>query len=268
VTFKELRKIIAEKNKELEIQSKFYNPNYFWKGKEIVPLYQWLQIEANYGLKAALQYFPDDFPKLGVSYIIDSIKEDKILKEEAEQWYSDFTKLLKYAKNPEYGKTECYQCLLSPDREEAAIFIGINKVISRSLDSDTDADGCVSVYPCRVLNRFACPYDKKLVVANQEGLTQEKATKRPDVDYLFYLSELAFAVELALARAQEKDSVFLVNSAQDAYHILTNREILEKVLQQGLEEEYVQYKDRIVELLMNMKDRIKVEDLTVYPSIR
>jgi hypothetical protein len=30
----------------------------------------------------------------------------------------------------------------------------------------------------------------------------------PNVDYLFYLSELAFAVELALAKAQEEDSVF------------------------------------------------------------
>jgi len=35
--------------------------------------------------------------------------------------------------------------------------------------------------------------------------TQEKIinTKRPDVDYLFYLSEITFAVELALAKATE-----------------------------------------------------------------
>ena len=31
--------------------------------------------------------------------------------------------------------------------------------------------------------------------------------EKPNVDYLFYLSELAFAVELALAKAQEEDSV-------------------------------------------------------------
>jgi hypothetical protein len=46
--------------------------------------------------------------------------------------------------------------LLSPDREEAAIFIGINKVGSRALDSNG-----VSIYPCKVLNRFACPYDRR-----------------------------------------------------------------------------------------------------------
>jgi hypothetical protein len=36
------------------------------------------------------------------------------------------------------------------------------------------------------------------------------------------------------------------------------------VLKQGLKEEHIQYKDKIVELFTNMKDRIKAEDLTVY----
>ena len=87
-----------------------------------------------------------------------------------------------------------------------------------------------------------------------------------DVDDLFYLSEIAYAIELALARAQEEDSVFRIKSAADAYHVLANMEILEKVLQQGLKEEHRQYKDRIIEFFMNMKERVKVEDLTVYPS--
>ena len=54
--------------------------------------------------------------------------------------------------------------------------------------------------------------------------------KRPDVDYLFYLSEIAFAVELALAKATEQDSIFKIRSVQDVYHILTDKETLEKVL--------------------------------------
>jgi hypothetical protein len=188
-----------------------------------------------------------------------------MLKQEAEQWYSDYIKLMKYTKNPEYGKTECYHCLLSPFREEAAIFIGINKVVSRSLDSSDDC-----VYPCKVLNRFSCPYDKKIVVAGENNTTkdnnttEENITNRPDVDYLFYLSELAFAVELALGKAQEENSVFRIRTAVDAYQVLTNRETLEKVLQQGLKEEHMQYKERIMELFTNMKDRVKVEDLTVY----
>ena len=184
-----------------------------------------------------------------------------MLKQEAEQWYSDFIKLMEYSKNTKYGKTKCFHCLLSPDREEAAIFIEINKVVSRALHT-TD---CASVYPCKVLNRFACPYDKKMIVVDEENIAGKRITKKPDVDYLFYLSELVFAVELALAKAQEeKDSVFRIKSAEDVYQVLTNREALEKVLRQGLKEEHMQYKDNIVELFMNMKDRIKVEDLRIY----
>jgi hypothetical protein len=71
-------------------------------------------------------------------------------------------------------------------------------------------------------------------------------------------------VELALARAQEEDSVFRIKNAKDVYNVLTNKEILEKVLQQGLKEEHRRYKDSIAEFLMDMKDRIKVEDMRVY----
>ena len=98
----------------------------------------------------------------------------------------------------------------------------------------------------------------------EKDITVDSTARKHDVDYLFYLSELAFAVELALAKAQQEDSIFRIKSAKDVYHVLTDKEALEKILQQGLKEEHMQYKDRIVELFMNMKDRIKVEDLRVY----
>ena len=113
----------------------------------------------------------------------------------------------------------------------------MNKVISRALD----ADG-VSNYPCKILNRFACPYDKK-----SNNYTMDGNSKKPDVDYLFHLSEIAFALELALAKAQEEDSVFRIKSAEDVYHVLIDKETLEKVLQQGLKDEHKRYKDEIVE---------------------
>jgi hypothetical protein len=50
------------------------------------------------------------------------------------------------------------------------------------------------------------------------------------------------------------------------FHVLTDKEVLEKALQQGLKEEQKQYKDSIAEFLMKMKDRSKVEDLTFHPS--
>ena len=253
MTFKELRKIIAEKKKEMEIEAKYYDPNYYWKGKKIVSLDQWYQIKEGYGLKAALQFFPNDY-RYGFACTFDDI-EDIALKQEADQWYSEYVKLMEYCKNSEYGKTKCFRCLLSPDRENAGIFIGMNKVMSRALDSDG-----TPIYPCKVLNRFACPYDKK-----SNNYTMDDNTKKPDVDYLFHLSELAFAVELALVRAQEEDSVFRIKSARDVYHVLKDNETLEKVLQQGLKDEHERNKDEIVEFLLNMKNRTKVNDLTLYP---
>ncbi|MFZ0740101.1 MAG: hypothetical protein WAM54_00770 [Nitrososphaeraceae archaeon] len=127
------------------------------------------------------------------------------------------------------------------------------------MDSDRE-----SVYPCKVLNRFVCPYDKKIVVEGEDMAKDNNRIEKPNVDYHFYLSELAFAVELALAKAQEEDSVFRIRSAADAYQALTNRETLEMALQQGLKEEHRRYKDEIVRFFMNMKDRVRVEDLRVY----
>jgi len=84
VTFKDLRKIITEKNKQIERESKLYNPSYHWKVRKIVSLDQWFQIKENYTLEGALQYFPNDFPSFGFSYMLDNI-EDQMLKQEAEQ---------------------------------------------------------------------------------------------------------------------------------------------------------------------------------------
>lgn len=121
------------------------------------------------------------------------------------------------------------------------------------------------LYPCKVLNRFACPYDGKVIVDDKEDMPgDDNQNKNPDVDYLFHLSDLAFAVELALARAQEKDSVFRIKSAEDAYNVLTDTEALQKVLEQGLKEEHMQYKVSIVEFFINMKDKIRIEDLRFY----
>ena len=75
VTFKDLQKIIAEKNKEIERQSKFYNTNYSWKGRKVVSLNQWLKIKNNYGLNAALKYFPNDFPRSGFTFILYGIED-------------------------------------------------------------------------------------------------------------------------------------------------------------------------------------------------
>ena len=58
-----------------------------------------------------------------------------------------------------------------------------------------------------------------------------------------------------------------IRNVQDAYNALTNRNTFDKLLQQGLHEEYQQYKDQIVKFFMNIKDKIKIEDLTLYVPI-
>ena len=81
MTFKDLRKIIAEKNKEMEIESKFYDPNYYWKGRKVISLNHWLKIKNNYGLKVAIQYFPNDFPRSGLTFILFGIKDQTLMQE-------------------------------------------------------------------------------------------------------------------------------------------------------------------------------------------
>jgi hypothetical protein len=130
----------------------------------------------------------------------------------------------------------------------------MNKIISRDLDRNG-----TSIYPCKVLNRFACPCDKQSI-----NYTKDGNIKKPDVEYLFHLSEIAFAIELALAKAKEEDSVFRIRTAKDVYNVLIDKETLEKVLQQGLKEEHMQHKDSIIEFFLKMKDKIRIEDLTVY----
>jgi hypothetical protein len=59
-----------------------------------------------------------------------------------------------------------------------------------------------------------------------------------------------------------------IRNVQDVYNALTDRETLNKVLEQGLDdEEYQRHRDEIVNLFMGLKDKIKIGDLTLYEPI-
>ena len=52
------------------------------------------------------------------------------------------------------------------------------------------------------------------------------------------------------------------------YNTLTDRETLNKVVEQGLDDqEYQRHRDELVNLLMGLKYKIKIEDLTLYDPI-
>ena len=61
-----------------------------------------------------------------------------------------------------------------------------------------------------------------------------------------------------------------IGNVQDVYNTLTDRETLNKVVEQGLKDkEYQRHRDELVYLLMGLKekDKIKIDDLTLYDPI-
>ncbi len=287
----------------------------YWKGRKIIPLDKWLKLtrantisrRENYKVKEGLQYFPDDYFQWMFPL---GIPED--LKEQANKWYSDYIELMEYRRNPRIGRTKCFDCLLSPSREEAAIFFGINKVIARAIEQDNNNISSSTIYPCPILNRYKCPFDKKKS-NNNNRIKEEENSNLFDVDDLFNLSEIAFQVELAFSHAYSmsksnetiyeadfeagkvKETTSLYNGSphswstdypleeklskvnklskvsirnvQDIYNALTDRDTFDKLLQQGLKEEYQQHKDTLVDFFMNMKDRVRIEDLIVHEPV-
>ena len=90
-----------------------------WRGKEIILLNDWIQLR---GTPYALEYFPDDFDEVWAHIIESEIEEDG--DDQKKKWHSDYLDLMEYKRNPNYGKSKCFHCLLSPDRDDP-IFIGI-----------------------------------------------------------------------------------------------------------------------------------------------
>ena len=114
-------------------------------------------------------------------------------------------------------------------------------------------------------NRFECPYDNN----KEEEEEEQEEAKSIDVDQLFQLSEIAFLVELAFATAEKDTSKIQIRNRQDAYNALTDRETFDKLMQKGLDAEHQKYKNKneIVEFFMNIKDKVRIEDLTFYGQI-
>jgi hypothetical protein len=248
----------------------------YWKGKKIIPLNEWKKvancddafsfgIEGHLQTNEALQYFPDDYSR---SLFPLGVQEE--FEEKVKEWYSDYEELMERKRNPNYGRTKCFHCLLSPDGDDP-IFIGINMLVAKALQKNEDQNQTNSTeYPCSVVNRFDCPYDcEKGKVSNTKF----------DVD-LFELANMAFTVEIALAVARKDSSVVQIKNKQDLYQVLTNREMFVVLLEQGLD--YVSSdkemfedkscfeilkkgnRDKIVDYFMNVKDKVKLEELRLY----
>jgi KaiC/GvpD/RAD55 family RecA-like ATPase len=92
------------------------------------------------------------------------------------------------------------------------------------------------------------------------------------------LASTTFAVEIAMAVARKDSSVVQIKNKQDLYQALTNREMFDMMLEQGLDyilsdketfddtSKFNQLKKdnrgKIVDYFINIKDKIKLEELT------
>ena len=132
----------------------------YWKGRKIIPLNEWKKIvnyekafsfgiEGHLQTKKALQYFPDDYSR---SLFPLGVQEE--FEEKVNEWYSDYEELMEHKRNPNYGRTKCFHCLLSPDGDDP-IFIGINRLVTKGLEQDENKNNPI-LYPCHIGKRFEC----------------------------------------------------------------------------------------------------------------
>jgi hypothetical protein len=83
-----------------------------------------------------------------------------------------------------------------------------------------------------------------------------------------FSTEYPLEVKLSKVKRLSKVSNRNVKDVKDVYSALTDREILNNVLEQGLDnEEYQRHRDDIVNMFMGLKDKIKTEDLSLYEPI-
>jgi hypothetical protein len=78
------------------------------------------------------------------------------------------------------------------------IFIGINKLIAKSLEENIN-DNNQLIYPCQIVNRFECPYYYK---KGKNGICSRNC----------------------IAVARKGTSKIHLDSKQDLYHALTDKE--------------------------------------------
>ena len=170
----------------------------YWKGRKIISIKKWNELYEKNSIytdrykiilisREPLHYFPDEY-----NGSISSFKEE--LKEEIQQWNTEYYELLEFRKNPTLGRRKCSGCIFSGHLDDP-LFVGIEKVIARivsnhcknnNLKSISNVDNDLVSYPCRVMNFFQCPFGGN---NNQYSYTKEN---------LFTLQRVAFVIEQAI----------------------------------------------------------------------
>jgi hypothetical protein len=267
----------------------------YWKGRKIIPKDLWLEMghsiskgNKKYSVRDALQYFPDSYIE---HVFLFGIPER--LKAEANKWHSYYIELMQHKKDPGYGSTKCRECLLCPHRDDFVLYIGIHKVIARGMEPEKKVgEEYTPIYPCPIINRFECPYEKEVdnLFAIQEiahaidmaFLKAYEITKSNDTVYdtNFIAGEVnetitlpdgsshswstKYPIEEKLPKV-EGLSIVPIRNVDDVYASLKDGDTLNKVLEQGLEEQYLSMKESIVKQFISKSDKFKKEDLRMVP---
>jgi hypothetical protein len=79
-------------------------------------------------------------------------------------------------------------CLLSPDGNDP-IFIGINRLVAKGLNNGKQEKEPVQ-YPCQVVNRFQCPYEKTTINDDDAVKATNTHFNAEDLFRLFYACPL------------------------------------------------------------------------------
>ena len=156
---------------------------------------------------------------------------------------------------------KCFHCLLSPAGDDP-IFTGINRLLAKGL---VNGKHDPPEYPCKVVDRFQCPYER----TNDESAMNSAF----DVEDLFRLEKMAFAVEISLAKARKEDSMIRVRNKEELLQTLTDKETLAQILEQGTEAHEVgedirtylaEKQDDILNYFMKIRDKVNFEELRFY----
>ncbi len=235
-----------------------------WKGKPIIPLDRWVVLSDT---PYALSYFPDDFDQV-LTYTSESeLEKGQERSKDIEKWNSDFLELMEYTKNPNYGKVKCFHCLLSPAGDDP-IFTGINRLVAKGL---VNGKHDLQQYPCEVVNRFQCPYERTNDESDDD--VSESSNSNFDVEDLFKLEKISFAVEISFAKARKEDASIRIRNKEELFHALTDKELLAKILEQGsealeIDEDTRTYlavnQDNILGYFMKLKDKVNLKELRFY----
>jgi hypothetical protein len=225
-----------------------------WKGRQIIPLDDWIELRDT---PFALGYFPDDFDQTLTFMSGDEVVTQR--EQDLRKWDSDYQELIEYAKNSNYGRCKCFHCLLSPDGNDP-IFMGINRLVAKGLNNDTPQGDGIQ-YPCQVVNRFQCPFERNAGIGKDAPF---------DVDDLFRLRKLAFAVEISLAKARKDDSEIRIRNKEELLHALSDKVTFSNILDQGAEAHEVgedikdylrENRTNILDYFMRIKNLVNPEEL-------